>query len=114
MNYHDCKMDEEATLKSFASMIRYSCNNLGGKFVLSRAACALGVTEEIIETLLGIFSDCGMIKIVSAEEEFYMIESVGSVELSKAMHTAKYAELVELLNTVNDYKSKFMKMDLSS
>jgi single-stranded-DNA-specific exonuclease len=114
MNYHDCKIDEEAILKSFASMIRYSCNNLGGKFVLSRAACALGVTEEIVETLLGIFSDCAMIKIVSAEEEFYMIESVGSVELSKAMHTAKYAELVELLNTVNDYKFKFMKMDLSS
>ncbi len=112
MNYQNYKTDEETILKSFASMIRYSCNNLEGKFVLLRGASALGVTEEVIETLLEVFQDCGMIKIVSRETEFYTIEFVNGVEISKALHSIKYAEFVELMNTINDYKNKFMTIDL--
>ena len=112
MSYHNYKIDEENFLKSFASMIKYCCNNLEGKFVLKRGASALGVTEEIIETLLEVFQDCGMIKILSREEEVYIIEFVAGVELSKALHSIKYAEFVELMNTINDYKNKFMTIDL--
>ena len=112
MNYQNYKPDEESMLKSFASMIRYSCNNLEGKFALSRAASALGITEEIVETLLEIFEDCGMIKIKERNEEDYIIEFVSQIELSKALHTVKYAEFTELMNTINDYKNKFMTLDL--
>ena len=101
-----------AMLKAFASMIRYSCNNLEGNFVLLRAASALGVTEEVVEILLEIFQDCGMIKITSREAEVYKIDFVNGVELSKALHSTKYAEFVELMNTINDYKNKFMIIDL--
>ena len=112
MNYQNYKIDEESLLKSFASMIKYCCNNLEGRFVLSRAASALGITEEVVETLLDIFQDCGMIKIVSREDEKYIIEFVAGIELSKALHSIKYAEFVELMNTINDYKNKFMTIDL--
>ena len=112
MNYQNLKADEESMLKSFASMIRYCCNNLEGKFVLLRAASALGVTEEIIETLLEIFQDCGMIKLLARENEFYIIEFIAGVEVSRAMHTTKYSEFIELMNTINDYKNKFMLIDL--
>lgn len=112
MNYQNYKTDEETILKSFASMIKYSCNNLEGKFSLIRAASALGVTEEIIETLLEVFADCGMIKILSRGDENYSIEFIVGIELSKALHTVKYAEFVELMNTINDYKNKFMTIDI--
>ena len=112
MNYVNLKTDEERILKSFASMIRYSCNNLEGRFSLIRGASALGVTEEVVETLLEIFEDCGMIKIISRESECYKISFITGIELSKALHTVKYAEFIELMNTVNDYKNKFMTMDL--
>ena len=112
MNYQNYKVDEEALLKNFASMIRYSCNNLDGKFVLIRAASALGVTEEVVETLLEIFQDCGMIKITGRNDENYLIEFLAGVEISKALHTQKYAEFVELMNTINEYKNKFMIIDL--
>ena len=112
MNYQNYKADEEMILKSFASMIKYCCNNLDGKFVLSRGASALGVTEEVIEILLEVFQDCGMIKIFSREDEAYKIEFTAGIEFSKALHSAKYAEFVELMNTINDYKNKFMTVDL--
>ena len=112
MNYQNIKTDEESILKSFASMVRYSCNNLEGKFVLLRAASALGVTEEIIEILLEIFQDCGMIKLLSREDDFYVIEFISGIEVSKALHTAKYAEFIELMNTINDYKNKFMTIEI--
>ena len=112
MNYQNYKTDEEGILKAFASMIKYSCNNLEGNFVLLRAASALGITEEVVEILLEVFQDCGMIKIVSRESEAYKIDFVSGVELSKALHSMKYAEFVELMNTINDYKNKFMTIDL--
>ncbi len=112
MNYQNYKADEENILKAFASMIRYSCNNLEGKFSLIRAASALGVTEEVIETLLEIFQDCGMIKIKSRDNEFYIIDFIVGIEISKTLHCARYAEFVELMNTINDYKNKFMTIDI--
>ena len=86
MNYQNYKADEEGILKSFASMIRYSCNNLEGKFALLRGASALGVTEEVIETLLEVFQEAGMIKILSREEDFYKITLVSEISLSKALN----------------------------
>ena len=65
MNYQNYKPDEEGILKTFASMIRYACNNLEGNFVLVRAAAALGITEEAVETLLDLYNDCGMVKILA-------------------------------------------------
>ena len=112
MNYQNYKVDEEKMLKSFASMIRYSVNNLDGKFSLIRGACALGVSEEVIETLLEVFQEAGMIKIEERDEDFYRINFVEEINLSKALHTIKYAEFVELMNTINDYKNKFMTKDI--
>ena len=112
MNYQSYKADEEAILKTFSGMIKYTCNNLDGRFVLSRGATALGITDEAVESLLEIFQDCGMIKIISRSEDFYSIEFISGIELSKTLHSPKYAEFVELMNTINDYKNSFMTIDL--
>ena len=113
MNYQNYKIDTESILKTFSGMIRYTCNNLEGKFVLLRAASALGVTEEIVEILLEIFDDIGIIKIKAKEEDFYQIEFLNTSELSKTMLSTKYSEFVELMNTINEYKNKFMVIDLT-
>ena len=112
MNYQCYKIDEEFLLKTFASMIRYCCNNLDGHFALTRGATALGITEEIIETLLETFQEAGMIKISTRNDEHYIIELVTEISLNKTLHTTKYAEFIELINTINEYKNKFMTMDL--
>ena len=112
MNYQNFKPNDEEILKAFASMIRYSCNNLGGQFILVRAASALGITEEAVEVLLDIFQECGMIKILLRENSAYNIALIESVELSSAIKTPKYKEFIELMNIINEYKNNFMKIDI--
>lgn len=112
MNYQRNKCSEEALLKTFSGMIRYTCNTLDGDFNLERAASALGITSDVVETILEMFEDTGMIKIVERGDDSFKINFLDAVELSAALHTIKYAEFVELMNTISDYKYKFMTMDL--
>ena len=112
MKYQTNKYNEEQILKTFSGMIRYTCNTLDGDFNLERASTALGVNNPVIETMLEMFEDTGMIKIKERNEDAFKIEFLQSVELSKALHTMKYAEFVELMNTINDYKNKFMTIDI--
>jgi hypothetical protein len=53
-----------------------------------------------------------MIKIEEREEEFYIISSLETIELSKVLHAPRYAEFIELMNTINSYKNKFMSADI--
>ena len=112
MNYTVSKPDEEGIIKMFSGMIKYTCNNLNGDFNLSRAACKLAVSDAVIESLLEMFEDVGMIKIKERSESAFKIEFLGAVELSKTLHTMKYAEFVELLNSVRDYKNKWMSAEV--
>lgn len=109
MNYQCFRPDTNGIMKNFASMIRYCCNNQCGGFVVPRASAALGITDEVTELLLEIFSDSGMIKIVSREENLYKIELKGNIDLTQLTTTVKYEEFVELMNTINEYKNSFMK-----
>ena len=112
MNYSNVEHREESVIKMFSGMIKYTCNNLDGEFNLSRAACKLGVTNAVVETMLEMFEDVGMIKIVERGEESFRIEFVAAVELSKTLHTPKYAEFVELMNNVREYKNKWMSVEV--
>ena len=112
MHYTPERNQEEAILKTFSGMIRYTCNNLDGNFNLLRAAAALGVTNVIVETLLEMFEDASMIKITERGEDIFKISFEKSVELSKALQTVKYEEFSELMKTVNDYKNKFMTIEI--
>ena len=112
MSYTSPKNEEETILKMFSGMIRYTCNNLDGKFNLSRAASALGVTNAIIETLLEMFEDAEMIKIKERNDDVFAIGFINAVEISKITNTTKYEEFIELMNTVREYKNKFMTMEL--
>lgn len=112
MNYQNFQPDIKGLIKTFASMIRYCCNNQNGKFILNRASAALGITDEITETLLELFADVSMIKILSREENSYKMEMLGNIDVSNLTENVKYEELVELMNTVTDYKNSFMMMEL--
>lgn len=112
MNYQNNKIDDEGIIKAFSGMIKYACNNLNGEFGLKRAASALAISEEIVEILLDIFADSGMIKILSRGENSYQIEFISGIELSKTLHSVKYSEFIELMKSINDYKNKFMTIEV--
>ena len=112
MNYEETGSAEETMLKTFSGMIKYTCNTLDGNFDLTRGASKLGVTNDVIETMLEMFEDAGMIKIKERGEDSFKIEFVSAIELSKTMHTANYAEFVELMNSIHEYKNKWMSVDV--
>ena len=66
----------------------------------------------MIESLLDIFQEAGMIKINDRFSDFYAIELKSEISLSKATQTIKYAEFIELLSSISEYKNKFMTIDL--
>ncbi len=112
MNYQYLKTDFAEIIKNFSGMVRYCCNNQEGVFVLDRAGAALGVTEEIIETLLELFSESGMIKITERNEISYKIEFLDNADMPKINGTVKYEEFIELMNSITDYKLSFMEIEL--
>jgi len=112
MNYQNFKPDISGIIKSFNGMIKYCCNNQNGVFVITRAAAALGITDEVTELLLDMFAESGIIKINSREEDLYKIEAVSGSEIHNITETAKYEEFTELMNTINEYKNSFMKIEI--
>ena len=112
MNYTERKNEEENILKMFSGMIKYTCNNLNGEFNIKRASSALGVTDMVTETLLEMFEDTGMIKIEERKENIFNIKFVQAVELSKIIHASRYEEFIELMNSIKEYKNKFMTMEI--
>ena len=112
MNYQNYTPDISGTIKNFASMIRYCCNNQNGCFAISRAAAALGITDETVELLLEIYADAGMIRIKSKDEDKYQIEFINNIDIKKVTGGIKYEEYAELMNTINDYKNSFMSIEL--
>ncbi len=112
MNYEAGVFNEESFIKIFSGMIRYTCNNLEGVFSLNRAAATLAVTNVAVESALEMFEDAGMIKIKERKEKEFIIDFVSAIELSKTLHTQKYSEFIEHINTIKDYKNKFMTIEL--
>ena len=112
MNYNQKLHDEEYILKTFSGMIKYTCTTLNGQFNLTRAAAALGVTNDVVETLLEMFEDAQMIRINNRDENIFTIDFINSVELSKILHTAKYKEYIGLMKSINEYKNNFMTTEI--
>ena len=70
------------------------------------------ITSLDTEILLEIFQDAGMINIKTREQDFYQIDLKSEISLADTLHVQKYSEFVELMNTINDYKNKFMSIDI--
>ena len=65
------------------------------------------MNKGIIHQIIG-----PVIDIKFRENEYYLIEFLAGIEISKTLHTIKYEEFVELMNTITDYKNKFMTIDI--
>ncbi len=111
MNYSNIRFNDGEFVKQFFGMIKYACNNLEGSFSLQRASAALGVNDIATEMLLEVFEDSGIIAIKERSSEEFILSFISSAELSKVLHSPKYAEFIEIMNTINEYKNKFMQKE---
>jgi len=114
MNHEVKKINEKEILKTFSGMLKFAHNNKSGAFDLEKSASFLAQTKEIIVSLLQLFEDSEMIKILKRTDKEYKIEFISNVEVSKTLHSVGYKEFLALTQEVEDYKISLLEIEPSS
>ena len=116
MKYEVDEMLRFNFLKTFAGMIKYSCNSRGGKFDLNGCACYLGITTYMVELLLQVFEENGSIVIKDRGEEFYIIElkQTDGIKIEGCQDCESYNDFTALLDEVLQTQNEFMTCDLET
>lgn len=112
MSYEPKILDETEFLKIFNGMLKFAANNNGGKVELVRCASFLGKSLKIFELLLALYEEVGFVKILEKNTSFYMIEFLGIDDVSKILHSPKYAQIFELIVECEQFQKSLLEDDL--
>lgn len=112
MNYDIKYFDEKEFLKTFAGMLKFAHNNTAGKVELQRCASFLGKSIPLFELMFDIFEEAGFIKILAKEKDFYKIDFIGVTELSKVLHSSKYALVLDMAEECEHFQKTLLEDDL--
>lgn len=114
MNYKIKYFDDKEFLTTFIKMLRFACNNNGGKVDLLRCSSALGKSYETILTLLDLFEEVNFIKVSEKNCNFYKIMLNEIKDLSVVLHNEKYAEVKNLVEECEKFQKNLLENDLTS
>lgn len=112
MNYEPKILDEQEFLKIFTGMLKFSAHNNSGKVELVRCASFLGKSLKIFEMLLALYEEVGFIKILDKNSSFYTIEFYGVDDISKILHSEKYAQIFELIIECEQFQKSLLEDNL--
>ena len=114
MNYEQKFFDEEEFLKTVYGMLKFASHNNGGKVELRRCASFLGKSYKVFELLFSIFEEVGLIKIKEQTKDFYLIDLIADVNISKALHSQKYALLLDLIEECEEFQKTLLEDEVYS
>lgn len=112
MNYEPKILDEQEFLKIFTGMLKFAAHNNSGKVELVRCASFLGKSLKIFEMLLALYEEVGFIKILDKNSSFYTIEFYGVDDISKILHSEKYAQIFELIIECEQFQKSLLEDNL--
>ena len=112
MNYEPKILDEQEFLKIFNGMLKFAAHNNCGKVELVRCASFLGKSLKIFEMLLALYEEVGFIKILDKNSAFYTIEFLGVGDISKVLHSPKYAQIFELIIECEQFQKSLLEDNL--
>lgn len=112
MNYEPKILDEQEFLKIFNGMLKFASHNLNGKIELVRCASSLGKSIKVIEMLLSLYEEIGFINIKEKNSAFYIIEFLGIDDISKILHSSRYAQIFELALECEEFQKSLLEDDL--
>jgi single-stranded-DNA-specific exonuclease len=112
MNYEPKILDEVEFLKTFTGMLKFASHNNGGKVELVRCSSFLGKSVKIFEMLLALYEEVGFIKICDKNSAFYTIEFLGVDDISKVLHSEKYAQIFDLILECEEFQKSLLEEDL--
>ena len=113
MNYEPKILDEVEFLKTFNGMLKFAAHNNGGKVELVRCSSFLGKSVKVFEMLLSLYEEVGFIRILESNSSFYMIEFLGIDDISKVLHSEKYAQIFELIIECEEFQKSLLEDDLT-
>ena len=112
MNYDIKYTDEEEFLKTVCGMLKFACHNNGGKVELRRCASFLGKSYKVFELLFSIFEEIGLIKIKEHTKDYFVIDYNSGVDITKVLHSAKYALLTDLIGECEEFQKTLLEDDV--
>lgn len=112
MKYDVKKIDEKELLKTFSGMLKYSFNNQQGIFDLEKSSIFLALDENTVISMLQIFEEAGLVKILEKRPTDYKIESVEVSDITKTLHTKNYEKFKNLLEKIQEYKTALSEGEL--
>lgn len=113
MNYEPKILDEQEFLKIFTGMLKFAVHNNDGKVELVRCSSFLGKSIKVFEMLLDLYQEVGFINILDKNSAYYTIEFVGVDDISRVLHSEKYAQIYELILECELFQKSLLEEDLS-
>ena len=94
-------------------MLKFACHNNGGKVELRRCASFLGKSYKVFDLLFSIFEEVGLIKIKEQTKNYYVIDLTDG-DVSKALHSQKYALLLDLIEECEEFQKTLLEDEVYS
>ena len=100
-------------LKTMLGMIKYVCKSKDGKFDLNSSACFLGITNNMVETLLELFEDCKSINITERTEDYFIIKFIKQISTENLKNSENYNVFVEQLSNSIELRKHYLECDIN-
>ncbi len=113
MNYEQKFLDEEEFLKTVYGMLKFACHNNGGKVEFRRFASFLGKSYKVFELLFSILEEVGLVEITEQTKDYYIID-LADGDVSKALHSQKYALLLDMIEECEEFQKTLLEDEVYS
>lgn len=113
MNYSIKYFDDKEFLKTIGGMLRFACNNNGGKVELRRCASFLGKSVNLIKFFLDLLEECSVITISERCEHYFVINLSEHADMAVVLHNPKYAEVLNMAEECELFQKSLLEDDIS-
>ena len=113
MNYEPKYFDEQGLVQTFNGMVKYASHSNGGKLELIRCASFLGKSVDVVEKLLDLFKECGIIDITDKNDSFYNIKYKNG-DLADVLNNPKFTQIYDQSEECEMFQHSLMEDDLNT
>ena len=113
MEYDIKYFDDKEFLKIITGMLKFACNNNGGKIDLIRCAGFLGKSVKLITLFLDLADECDIINIEEKNNLYYTVKMISMDNISSILHNPKYMEILNLAEECELYQKSLLEDDIT-
>lgn len=113
MNYEIKYYEEKEFLTIVYKMLKFANNNNNGKVELNRCASFLGKSYKVFELIFDIFEEINILEIIEKRPEYCRIKLLENNDISMALHSQKYSELIDLIEECEQYQKSLLEDEIT-